>query len=103
MTTRGRLKLSLSAGFLCLFITLPTAYGEDDWRKEFDLTCAQSNDAMALSMPELQNLIERCNRLEKKIDVQEDTIRRVFLKRLHLCKNLYLFILDAKISEQKQK
>ena len=103
MNTKGRLKLLILTGCLSLFVTLHTAYGEDAWRTDFDATCAQSNDAMALSMPELQKLIERCNSLQKIIETEEETVRKVFLKRLQMCRNLYVFVLETKMQEQKLK
>ncbi|HEY5523175.1 MAG TPA: hypothetical protein VIK21_08290 [Desulfuromonadaceae bacterium] len=103
MNTKGRLKLLILTGCLSLFVTLHTAYGEDAWRTDFDATCAQSNDAMALSMPELQKLIERCNSLQKIIETEEETVRKVFLKRLQMCRNLYVFVLETKMQEQKPK
>jgi hypothetical protein len=103
MDIKGRLKLFILAGCLGLFIILQQAYGEDAWRTDFNSTCAQSNDAMALSMADLQMLIEQCDRLQKIIEVQDETVRKVYLKRLQLCKNLYVFVLEAKMQEQKQK
>jgi hypothetical protein len=103
MNTKVRLKLLILAGCASLFISLPAAYGEYAWRTDFDAACAQSNDAMALSMPELKKLIERCDRLQKIIETEEETVRKVYLKRLQMCKNLYAFVLEAKMSEQKPK
>jgi len=103
MDTKGRLKQLFLAGCLSLFITMPAAYGAEAWRMDFDAACAQSNDAMALSMPELKKLIEQCDRLQKIIETQDETVRKVFLKRLQLCKNLYVFVLEAKMQEQKPK
>ena len=103
MNTKTRLKLMILAGCVCLFCTLQTAHGEEAWRIEFDATCAQSNDAMALSTTELKKLIERCDHLQKIINAQDETVRKVFTKRLQLCKNLYVFVLDAKVQEQEQK
>jgi hypothetical protein len=103
MDAKGRLKFLILTGCLILFVTLQTAYGEGAWRTDFDATCAQSNDAMALSMPELQKLIERCDRLQKIIETEEETVRKVFLKRLQMCKNLYVFVLETKKQEQKPK
>ena len=91
------------AGCLSLFITVQAAYGENAWRTDFDAACAQSNDAMALSMPDLKKLIEQCDRLQKIIDVQEETVRKVYLKRLLMCRNLYVFVLESKMQEQKPK
>jgi hypothetical protein len=103
MDSKGRLKLFILAGCLGLFIILQSAYGEDAWRTDFNSTCAQSNDAMALSIPELKMLIEQCDRLQKIIEVQDETVRKVYLKRLQLCKNLYVFVLESKMQEQQQK
>ena len=91
------------AGCLSLFIALPAAYGEDTWRTGFDVACAQSNDAMALSMPELKKLIEQCDRLQKIIETEEETVRKVYLKRLQMCRNLYVFVLETKMQEQRPK
>ncbi|HEX2770610.1 MAG TPA: hypothetical protein VHN12_15145 [Geobacteraceae bacterium] len=103
MNTKGRLKLLILTGFLCLFITLQAAHGENAWLTDFDAACAQSNDAMALSMPELKKLIEQCDRLQKIIEAQEETVRKVYLKRLQMCRNLYVFVLESKMQEQKPK
>ena len=103
MNTKGRLKLLILAGCVSLFITFQMAYGEEPWRTDFDATCAQSNDAMALSVPELKKLIEQCDRLQKIIETQEETIRKVYRKRLQLCKNLYVFVLETKMQEQIPK
>jgi len=91
------------AGCLSLFLALQAAYAEDAWRTDFDAACAQSNEAMALSIPELKKQIEQCGRLQKIIETQEETIRKVYLKRLQMCRNLYLFVLEAKMQEQKPK
>jgi hypothetical protein len=84
-------------------VALPTAQAEEVWRTDFDATCAQSNDAMDLSVPELKKLIEQCDRLQKIIEAQEETVRKVFLKRLQMCRNLYIFVLETKVQEQPAK
>ena len=91
------------AGCLSLSITLQAAYGEDAWRTDFDAACAQSDGAMALSKTELKKLIEQCDRLQKIVEAQDETVRKVYLKRLQLCKNLYIFVLETKMQEQQSK
>ena len=103
MNSKGRLKILILAGCISLFTILQSAYGEDAWRTDFDAACAQSNDAMALSKSELKKMIEQCDRLQKIIEAQEETVRKVFLKRLQLCKNLYVFVLESKMQEQQSK
>lgn len=103
MNCKISLILLLLAGCLFTVFTFQTVYGDVAWRTDFDIACAQSNDAMALSIPELKKLIEQCDRLQRIIEVQEETIRKVFLKRLQLCKNLYVFVLESKTQDQKPK
>lgn len=90
-------------GCLSLCIASHTAYGEDAWKTDFDAACGQSNDAMALSVNELKQLIEKCDQLQKVIDRQEETVRKVYLKRLQLCRNLYAFVLESKMQEKPPK
>jgi hypothetical protein len=103
MNTKVCLKIFILAGYLGLFTILQSAFGEDNWRTDFDATCAQSNDAMALSVKELKMLIDKCDSLEKVIEAQDETVRKVYSKRLQLCKNLYFFVLETKIQEQQPK
>ncbi|MDD2851871.1 MAG: hypothetical protein PHY09_08230 [Desulfuromonadaceae bacterium] len=89
--------VTILATAVLLFTAVP--YGncaEPPWRTEFDETCAGTSEAMALSQSELQALIGRCERLQKIIEQLDESARKVFLKRLLMCKNLYQYVLDAK-------
>ncbi|MFZ4855769.1 MAG: hypothetical protein ACOYL3_05175 [Desulfuromonadaceae bacterium] len=70
--------------------------GDPPWRVEFDETCANTSSAMDFSLTELQALITRCEKLQKAMDQLDESTRKVFLKRVLMCKNLYQFVLDAK-------
>lgn len=89
----------------CLFLSvcLSKAYCDEAWRAEFDDACAKTTDAMALSLDELKALVGRCERLQKIIEQQDETVRKVYLKRLQMCKNLYAYVLEAKSDEKPQK
>jgi hypothetical protein len=100
MKTTAMLKILIIAGCLSLGVTLQAVYGEDAWKMDFDVACAQSNEAMALSANELKTLIEKCDRLQKIIETQDETVRKVYLKRLQMCKNLFVFVLETKVQEQ---
>jgi hypothetical protein len=93
----------IPAACLILSVCLPRAYCAELWRAEFDEACAKTTDVMALSGDELKALIERCERLQKIIEEQDETVRKVFLKRLQLCKSLYVYVLEAKNNEKSQK
>lgn len=77
--------------------------GDPPWRTEFDETCANTSDAMALSVTELQVLITKCEKLQKAIEQLDESTHKVFLKRILKCKNLYQFVLDTKKSTSGQR
>lgn len=100
--TKYKQTTSLAATAILLLLLLQgVAAGADQaWRQSFDETCAKTDQAMTLSIPELNALLERCAELQKVIETQEESVRKVYLKRLALCRNLYAYVLDYKKSAQ---
>jgi hypothetical protein len=98
-----KLRTAAVTGFLCLSLFQGVAFGEESWRADFDETCAQTSGAMALSVTELNLLVERCAALQKIIETQEESVRKVYLKRLQMCRNLYAYVIDYKKNEQLPK
>src|SRR5512143_841784 len=68
-----------------------SAYAQDDWRKEFDDVCSRTQEAETLDMEELKEVIERCDALKPRIEKIEESQRKVALKRLKMCRDLYVF------------
>jgi len=100
-TVVTKLKRGALAGLTCLLLWQGAALGAEAWLAEFESTCAKTNDAMELSTQELSLLIESCTRLQKVIETQEESLRKVYSKRLQLCKNLYVYVLDYKKNRQQ--
>lgn len=76
-----------------------TVYARDDWKQEFALVCGQTQNAMELSPDELQNFIDRCNKLESRLhelNGPQGSEKKVYAKRLRMCKDLYAYTLDFK-------
>jgi hypothetical protein len=73
-----------------------TASAEESWRKEFDEVCSRTQDAMVLTTEELRNLVGRCDALKPVIEKLEESHRKVILRRLQMCRELYLFVLETK-------
>ena len=69
---------------------------EEAWRAELDEVCSKTQDAMALSVAELESLIARCDELKPRIDALDEPRRKVFGKRLTGCRELYRYVLDFK-------
>ncbi len=78
------------------FFSPPPAFAEQNWKNEFDEICAKNDDAMSLGVDELKNLIQRCDKLKPRIEALDETPRKVYLRRLQLCRELYLFVLESK-------
>jgi uncharacterized membrane protein len=98
-------KAKIAALTALLFLTLlpVTARSEESWRANFEQTCAKTSDAMTLSLAELNALLERCSSLQKIIETQEESVRKVYLKRLQLCRNLYAYMVEYRQNEQASK
>lgn len=76
------------------------AQAQEDWGMEFDDVCSRTQDAMVIPSDELKNLVERCDKLKPRIEKLDESQRKVFLKRLLMCRNLYFFVLESR--EKKQ-
>jgi hypothetical protein len=81
-------------------VTGPSGYcayaAEESWKAEFDSVCGQTENAADMSVPELKKAIERCDALKPQIETLEATPRKIYLKRLQMCRSLYLFLLEGK-------
>jgi shikimate kinase len=82
-------------------ITGGISMAEEPWRQEMDAVCSRTQDSMSLSLVELKQLVERCDKLKPTIEAQEESTRKVFRKRLQLCRDLYAFVLKSKEQEKK--
>ena len=76
-----------------------TASAQDDWRKEFDDICGKTSDSMSLSDEELKVLIERSDKLQPLIEKLDESDRKVFLRRLQKCRDLFSFVLSTRKKE----
>jgi len=96
----------LAAFLLCLaallgptFVpTIPAAQAPaaSDWKKEFEEVCAKTQDAMLLSQDELRELVRRCDALKPRLEALGESERKVYLKRLSACRNLYAYVLESR-------
>ncbi len=77
-------------------IQVSAAWAQEDWRKEFDDVCSKTQDAMVFSADELRDLVGRCDRLKPRIEKLDESQRKVYLKRLQMCRDLYLFVLESR-------
>jgi len=83
-------------------VLCPSAFAEELWRQEFMDICAKTDEAMSFSRDELKLLLQKGEKLKPVIESLEETPRKVYLKRLQKCMNLYSFVLEAKGADKKQ-
>lgn len=81
------------------FLQVRSACAGDDWNREFEDICSRTQDAMSFTIEELKDLVERCEKLEPSIEKLDDTRRKIYLKRLRMCRDLFAFALESKMKE----
>lgn len=72
------------------------AFADEGWRTEFEAVCSKTEIAMSLTKDELADLIARCDALAPRIDAEDASTRKVSLRRLRMCRDLYRFVLEAR-------
>jgi len=85
----------LAAGKVPL-LSARTAYAQDDWKKEFDAICSETQDAMTFSPEKLNDLVARCDALQTRFESLDESQRKVMLKRLKMCRDFYVYVLQSK-------
>jgi len=72
---------------------------EVGWKAEYDSVCSKTDIAMTLSGEELKELVARCDQLKPKIEAEEESTRKVYLRRLQMCRELYKYVLESRESK----
>jgi hypothetical protein len=78
------------------FLISGVAHAQEDWKREFDDICAKTQDAMVFNPEELKSLINRCDKIRPLIEKLDETQRKVYLRRLQMCRDLFSFVLESK-------
>jgi hypothetical protein len=87
--------LGHSAGKLFFWGPQP-ALAMEEWEKEFERICYQTGEAIDLPKEELKDLVERSRKLSSMIEKLDETQKKVYIKRLNQCRELYKFMLEIR-------
>jgi hypothetical protein len=79
-----------------MFASAAAASAQDDWKKEFEDICSKTQDAMSFTPDELKSLVGRCDALKPRIEKLDETQKKVYSKRLKMCRDLLAFVLESK-------
>lgn len=85
-----------------LFTAPGIAAGSNEWLAEFNESCAKTSEAMDLSREELLALIAKCERVKKAIETQDEAVRKVYLKRVQMCLDLFRYVIDTRAPDVKE-
>jgi len=102
---RGRVAALVAAtGFLLTLISAGPARAQEpaDWRVEFEAVCGTTDASMSFTVEQLTDLIARCEKLAERIGAEEETVRRVYLRRLKMCRDLLAYVLESKNAAQPE-
>jgi len=88
--------LSLSGDTRISFMQECHAAAQAAWQKEFEDICSNTMESMNLTVAQLRQLIERCDKVRLTIDTLEETQRKVYQRRLKMCRDMYVFALETK-------
>ena len=83
-------------------LSVTPAYGDEGWKDKIGELCSKTDVAMGLSPAELKALIAGCDQLSPVIEALEETPRKVYRKRLKMCRDLFAYVLETKESKEKQ-
>ena len=79
-----------------VFFGSQAAFALEAWEKEFELICSKTGEAMDLPKEKLKDLVERSDKLNSILEKLDETQKKVYLKRLNQCRDLYKFILEIR-------
>lgn len=77
----------------------PGASPGDGWQAEFEQVCGRTQDAMSIPTDELHRLVARCDALRPAVAALDESARKVWERRLTLCRELYAFVLETRERE----
>jgi hypothetical protein len=77
----------------------PAALTQDDWKKEFEDICSQTQDAMLFTPEELKGLVGRCDTLKPRIEKLDETQKKIYVKRLLMCRDLFTYAIESKVGK----
>ena len=84
--------------------TLVQAGQEPDWKEEYSDVCSETQGAVSFSVEKLQEYITRCEKLQERLDElngsKGGTEKKVYSRRLKMCRDVYEYTLQYKNREE---
>lgn len=91
---RIRLFKLLIVTIFALLVAVPAI--ADEWKKDFERICSQTQVAGDMAYEELEGMVEECGSLLNTITALENPRNKVYIFRLKKCRNFYQYTIDLK-------
>ena len=90
---------------LLFFGLSPVQAGQEaDWKEEYGAVCSETQSAVSFSVEKLQEYIGRCEKLQGRLDELNgsngSTAKKVYSRRLKMCRDVYEYTLQYKSMEE---
>lgn len=79
----------------CAPLMAQEAAHEEAWKTEFNDLCGRTADSASMSKEELKKLIDRCDKLAPEIQKLPESPRKLYTKRLKMCRDMYQYALET--------
>lgn len=76
-------------------VAISAGSSEGGWKPEFEAVCGATDTSLTLTKAELADFVGRCDRLKPLIEAEEEPARKIHLKRLKSCRDLFAFMLET--------
>ncbi len=96
MVTKKNAAYLAAIPLLMLLSLVRPVNGEEAWKEKVMELCAKTDVAMTLTTAELKELIAGCEKLKPVIESLEETPRKVYRKRLQMCRDLFAYVLESR-------
>ena len=93
------MKSKIVASFLlCWFLIVPSHIFANSWQEEFERLCGATEQTENLSVEQVKDLINDCDKLLKVVQEQGGKQKKVYLFRLTKCRNFFEYVVSLKES-----
>lgn len=91
--------ICLAMAYICLHPILAgqqSIAAEESWKIQFDRLCGRTDNAAEMTVEELKKALTDCDAIKPQIEALEATPRKLYLRRLQMCRNLFAYLLEGK-------
>jgi len=90
------LLMGLALGCMLGLAIVPAATAAETWKASFEEICGKVDASQTLGIKEMEELIQKADKLMPEIQKSDDPSKKIYLKRLKNCRSMYEFMIESK-------